>query len=90
MRPSLWFHAEMTSSIHGHDVMDRMLASGQRFTRESLVAFILAEFGPEARFHTCSAAGMSAAELVHFLAARGKFVGDETGFTLNPHRVCQH
>lgn len=79
-----------TPSIHGHEVMDAMQASGRLFTRESLAAFISERFGPHSRFHTCSADGMTASELVNFLAERGKFVGTEEGFTLNPVRVCQH
>lgn len=80
----------MTQQIHGHDVMDRMIASQRLFTHESLLAFIAQEFGAEARFHTCSAAGMTAEELIHFLAARGKFAGTEAGFTINLQQVCQH
>ncbi|MBI2515886.1 MAG: YecH family protein [Opitutae bacterium] len=80
----------MSPEIHGHAVMDLMLASGRTFTRESLASFITEHFGPAARFHTCSAAGMTARELVDFLAARGKFAGSEEAFTLDPHRVCQH
>jgi probable metal-binding protein len=80
----------MTTEIHGHEVMDRMIASRRLFTRESLVAFITQEFGADARFHTCSADGMTAFELVNFLSARGKFCGTEEGFTVNPHRVCSH
>lgn len=70
--------------------MDLMLRSGRLFTRASLAAFIVEHFGADARFHTCSADGMTAAELVDFLAARGKFTGSETGFTVDPHRVCAH
>lgn len=80
----------MPSEIHGHTVMDLMLASGRTFTRESLADFITERFGAEARFHTCSAAGMTARELVEFLAVRGKFAGTEAAFTLDPHRVCRH
>jgi probable metal-binding protein len=83
-------HSQLTPSIHGHEVMDAMQASGRLFTRESLVAFIAEHFGLGTRFHTCSADGMTAGELVDFLAARGKFVGTEEGFTLNPHHSCQH
>lgn len=83
-------HSQLTPSIHGHEVMDAMTASGRLFTRESLAAFVNERFGPGTRFHTCSAAGMTAAELVDFLAARGKFVGTEEGFTVNSQRVCQH
>jgi probable metal-binding protein len=80
----------MTTEVHGHEVMARILAAQRLFTRESLAAFITQEFGPEARFRTCAVAGLTAAELVEFLATRGKFSGSEAGFTVNPHRVCQH
>jgi len=70
--------------------MDAMQASGRLFTRTSLAAFIVERFGPGARFHTCSADGMTAPELVDFLAARGKFAGTEEGFTLNAANVCSH
>lgn len=70
--------------------MDAMLASGRLFTRDSLTAFVVDRFGLGTRFHTCSAAGMTAAELVDLLADRGKFVGTEEGFTVNTNRVCQH
>ncbi len=83
-------HSTSTPSIHGHEVMDAMQASGLLFTRDSLASFIAERFGAAARFHTCSAEGMTARELVNFLADRGKFVGTEEGFTLNPARVCQH
>ncbi len=80
----------METQIHGHDVLDFMIASGASYTRASLVAAMQAQFGPEARYHTCSADGMDAAQLVDFLAARGKFRGTEDGFTVATERVCQH
>lgn len=81
---------QLTPSVHGHEVMDAMLASGRLFTRDSLVAFVVERFGLGTRFHTCSAEGMTAVELIDFLAHRGKFVGTEEGFTVNSQRVCQH
>jgi len=80
----------MSQEIHGHEVMDRMQASGRTFTRQSLAAFIVAEFGADTRFFTCTHADLSAAELVDFLAARGKFAGPAEAFTLNPHGACRH
>jgi len=80
----------MTTQIHGHDVLDMMIASGATYTRASLVAAMQARFGPDARYHTCSADDMEAAQLVDFLAARGKFRGTEEGFTVAAERVCQH
>lgn len=49
-------------SIHGHDVLNMMIESGERYTEESLVEAIHARFGEAARFHTCSASEMTAAE----------------------------
>ncbi|MDM7068751.1 YecH family protein, partial [Enterobacter hormaechei] len=68
-------------SIHGHDVLNMMIESGERYTKESLVEAIHARFGEAARFHTCSASEMTAAELVAFLAARGKFIPAADGFS---------
>jgi probable metal-binding protein len=51
---------------------------------------IVARFGTDARFHTCSAEGMTAPELVTFLETRGKFMPIDGGFTINPARVCAH
>ena len=80
----------MLTQVHGHDVIAMMRESDQSFTRESLVAAILTRFGPEARFFTCSAEGMTAEELVEFLATRQKFIPAGEGFVVNPNRVCQH
>jgi len=78
------------TQIHGHDVLDFMIASGATYTRASLANAIVDKFGAEARFHTCSAAGMTAGELVALLASKGKFRGSEAGFTVNTANVCQH
>lgn len=80
----------MTDSIHGHAVMQMMLDSGQIFTRESLHAAIAARFGSDARFHTCSDAGLDAAALIDLLAARGKFVEQGSGFNTSPSHMCAH
>lgn len=80
----------MLTEVHGHDVLAMIRESQQAYTRESLIAAIIARFGAETRFHTCSASGMDAAELVQFLAARGKFMLVAGGFTVNPERVCRH
>ena len=78
------------ASIHGHDVLTMMIDSGEQYTEERLVAAITAQFGEEARFHTCSAAEMTAAELVAFLAARGKFIPLDTGFSTHESKICRH
>lgn len=78
------------ASIHGHDVLTMMIDSGEQYTEESLVAAITARFGEAARFHTCSASEMTAAELVAFLAARGKFIPLEAGFSTHESKICRH
>ena len=60
------------NQIHGHEVMQMMLQSGKAYTRASLLADIVATFGPGARFFTCSAENMSLPALLDFLAERDK------------------
>lgn len=80
----------MTKSIHGHEVMQMMLSSEQSYTKESLCAAIVAKYGQDSRFHTCSAENMSAEQLVDFLQSRGKFVGAQSGFTTSADKMCNH
>ncbi|KHN50940.1 YecH family metal-binding protein [Pectobacterium fontis] len=78
------------SSIHGHEVLQMMLSSGESFTTAQLISTIEARFGSAARFHTCSADNMTAAMLVQFLAERGKFIPQDAGFTTSASKICQH
>jgi hypothetical protein len=80
----------MPTAIHGHDVIAMMRESQLGYSRESLIAAILTRFGTAARFHTCSATDMDPAGLVEFLAARGKFMLIDGGFTVNPEWICRH
>ena len=80
----------MTQSIHGHEVLNMMIDSGRQWTSDTLIAEIEQRFGPDARFHTCSADGMSAAQLVEFLRQRGKFIDSADGFATDPSKICQH
>lgn len=78
----------MPESIHGHEVMQKMIASKKTYTEESLRAAIIEWFGMTARFHTCSTEGMSADELIAFLAARRKFYSQGDGFKVNEDEIC--
>ena len=80
----------MSESIHGHEVLEMILASKTPFTSESLVKAIDERFGKNARFHTCSAENMTARELVVFLEERGKFVPQGAGFTTVREKMCSH
>jgi probable metal-binding protein len=65
-------------SIHGHEVLNMMIESGEQYSNASLEAAITARFGEQARFHTCSAADMTAGELVAFLAAKESLLQKKT------------
>ncbi|ASG64527.1 hypothetical protein CEW81_09595 [Kluyvera genomosp. 3] len=77
-------------SIHGHEVLNMMIASGEQYSVESLEAAIHARFGEQVRFHTCSAENMTAGELVAFLQKKGKFIPQESGFTTEESKICRH
>ena len=75
---------------HGHDAL-HMMEGNSYASRRELVEAIIAKFGPDERFCTCSAEGMTAAELVDFLEAKGKFMPAEAdGFTVDVSKVCNH
>ena len=78
------------NKVHGHEVLEMMLASGKPYTKRSLTAEILSTFGSDTRFHTCSAEDLTAAELVEFLEARGKFIPQAEGFQTSPDLMCKH
>ena len=79
-----------TESIHGHEVIHMIAEAGRAYSRPELVEAIESRFGAEARFHTCSAEGLTADGIVQFLIDRGKFFGDERSLALDPSQVCQH
>lgn len=75
---------------HGHEVL-HMMEGNSYATRESLVEAIIARFGADEQFYTCSAEGMNAAELVDFLEERGKFMpADSNAFTVDSTKICNH
>jgi len=78
------------ATIHGHEVLNMMLESAETYSEKSLVEAITRRFGEQARFHTCSASEMTAAELVAFLASRGKFIPAEEGFSTHESKICRH
>jgi probable metal-binding protein len=76
--------------IHGHAVMEMMVASGKLYTKESLKEDIIKEFGNDATYHTCSAQGMTADELIDLLKSKGKFIEQSNGFKTDEARICKH
>jgi probable metal-binding protein len=78
------------NQIHGHEVLQMMLASGQTYTRASLVEAIRKKFGAQARFHTCSAENLSAEQLVAFLDSKGKLIPQGDGLQTSADLMCDH
>lgn len=78
------------SSIHGHEVLQMMIDSQESYTKQSLTQAITDKFGSDARFHTCSANDLTAAELVDFLEHKRKFIPVDSGFITNENKICKH
>ena len=72
--------------------MLHMMEGNSYTTKQQLIDAIIERFGAEEQFCTCSVQGMTAAELVDFFEARGKFMpatgGDD--FTVDLTKVCHH
>jgi len=65
-----------------------MIDADRSFSRDALLAEIAERFGPAVRFHTCSAEGMTAGELIEFLESRGKFLSDGGGWRVDEGEIC--
>ena len=75
---------------HGHEVLEMMFGNSYS-SREELVSAIINKFGADERSYTCSAENMTAAELVAFLEAKGKFMPAEgDGFTADRSKMSNH
>ena len=78
------------TEIHAHEVMRMMLELDEVFSRESLARAISERFGADARFHSCSAAGMDVHAVIDFLESRGKFIARADGFNTAQGKICKH
>lgn len=76
---------------HGHEVL-HMMEGNSYSTKQQLVDAIIGRFGADERFYTCSAENMTAAQLVDFLAERGKFMStvNTDEFTVDITKICNH
>ena len=73
-------------NIHAHEVLRMM--EGNDYSANSLNDAIIAKFGVDARFHTCSAENLNSTEIIEFLTKKGKFKPTENGFTMDITKVC--
>ena len=80
----------LSGSVHGHEVLELVLAAREPLTLEALETQVTERFGADARFHTCSAQGLSFPELVEFLQLRGKLVPSSGGVAADRSQICDH
>ena len=76
------------NEVHVHEVIQMMMDSGVNYTRPTLRAAILEQFGADTRFATCGGGGLSVDECIDFLIARGKFAEAPEGFTASADLLC--
>jgi len=76
--------------IHAHEIMHLMLELDTEFSRDSLARAIVERFGADAKFHSCSEAGMDVNAAIDFLESRGKFVARADGFNTAQDKICNH
>jgi len=77
-------------SIHAHDVMHMIAATKRALPKAEWVCEINTKFGITARFHTCAARNLSAAELLDCIHARGKFEVVGETWSLDVSKICTH
>jgi probable metal-binding protein len=70
----------IADSVHGHDVLALVKSAKVPLTPAEL----------EARYHTCSAAGLTFGGLMAFLNEREKLVLRDGRLHLNAGKVCDH
>ena len=61
-----------TEQIHGHEIIELVAKFPEGIAAATLADIAAHEFGPGARFFTCSAENMSLPELLAFLSERDK------------------
>lgn len=77
-----------TTNIHGHEILHFVHAAQPPVTRAQLIAHVTKTYGADARFCTCSAAGMTFDDLLGFLVAAGKIVERGGVLYTDMSKVC--
>ena len=79
-----------TEAIHGHEVMQMMMQSGQFYTRAGLIETIKERFGEQQLFYTCNDQDLTPDALISFLERMGKFEIKDDQFRMCPDGLCNH
>lgn len=79
----------MNAEVHGHEILERLIAAGGTMPLSALKAAASRDFGEDARYYTCSARGMTFDGLIGFLLQRSKVaIGDEM-VTVRAENMCR-
>ncbi|MCC5838905.1 MAG: YecH family protein [Opitutales bacterium] len=78
------------TSVHAHEALAFIDTNAGRYDAQTLPDAIRSAFGAEARFHACSATGMSPEALLAFLLQKEKIVLHGGRFHLNRANICTH
>lgn len=78
------------NQIHAHAVLNMLLAAETPYSVNSLKQAIVAEYGEDVLFHTCSLQDLTFEALLAFFLERGKVVQVGDAITANRERMCSH
>lgn len=79
----------MTESVHGHEILEHIIAAGGTMQLAALKEYAGRQFGAEATYHTCSANGMLFDELLGFLLQRHKVAVADGRITVHVENMCK-
>lgn len=80
----------MSQDIHGHAILEHIIAAGGRLPLRELRQFAEQTYGSDATYHTCSASQMSLDQLLVFLKTRNKISVAGEQVTVHVENVCNH
>lgn len=78
------------NQIHAHTVLNMLLAAEIPYSVDSLKQAVVAEYGEDVRFYTCSQQDLSFDALLEFLLDRRKVIKNGNNITANRERMCNH
>ncbi len=80
----------MMQSIHGHSLLNHLLDLGGSESLDLLRQWAHSSHGPDARYHTCSAQGLTYDSLMQFLLERNKIEIVNHRVRVIADHVCSH
>jgi probable metal-binding protein len=80
----------MTKEVHGHEILNRIVAAGGTLSLQTLRNDACGAYGPDATYFTCSARGMGFDSLLEFLKQRNKIAVDQGIVRVFVENMCAH